>query len=105
MTGKRRCIESNSRLIAKFNVCVREYRTQCLRHVTISLIDSSYGYLCNEGYNMLLTDYEPLRPNGLPLHFGWEIFLGAGLRSTAQVQTPNKASQAEKESNVFTWKA
>ncbi|VDO11088.1 unnamed protein product [Haemonchus placei] len=24
---------------------------QCLRHVTISIIDSSYGYLCNEGYN------------------------------------------------------
>ncbi|VDM64758.1 unnamed protein product [Angiostrongylus costaricensis] len=38
-------------MIAKFNVCVREYRTQCLRHVTIGLIDSSYGYLCNEGYN------------------------------------------------------
>uniref|UniRef100_A0A0K0DBX3 DUF19 domain-containing protein n=1 Tax=Angiostrongylus cantonensis TaxID=6313 RepID=A0A0K0DBX3_ANGCA len=48
------------RLIAKFNVCVREYRTQCLRHVTISLIDSSYGYLCNEGYNTFMESAECL---------------------------------------------
>ncbi|KHJ85874.1 hypothetical protein OESDEN_14389, partial [Oesophagostomum dentatum] len=41
-------------LIAKFNVCVRDFRAQCVRHVTISLIDSSYGYLCNEGYNKSL---------------------------------------------------
>ncbi|WKX98738.1 hypothetical protein Q1695_013987 [Nippostrongylus brasiliensis] len=48
------------KLIAKFNVCVREYRMQCLRHVTISIIDSSYGYLCNEGYNTFMESAECL---------------------------------------------
>ncbi|KAK6027990.1 hypothetical protein OSTOST_05970, partial [Ostertagia ostertagi] len=47
-------------LIAKFNVCVRDYRIQCLRHVTISIIDSSYGYLCNEGYNTFMESAECL---------------------------------------------
>ncbi|KJH49057.1 hypothetical protein DICVIV_04836 [Dictyocaulus viviparus] len=47
----RRVFNELCKLIAKFNVCVNEYRMQCLRHITISLIDSSYGYLCNEGYN------------------------------------------------------
>ncbi|KIH57838.1 hypothetical protein ANCDUO_11967 [Ancylostoma duodenale] len=47
-------------LIAKFNVCVREFRAQCVRHVTISLIDSSYGYLCNEGYNTFMESAECL---------------------------------------------
>ncbi|KAK6742369.1 hypothetical protein RB195_009938 [Necator americanus] len=47
-------------LIAKFNVCVRELRAQCVRHVTISLIDSSYGYLCNEGYNTFMESAECL---------------------------------------------
>ncbi|CAI4229189.1 unnamed protein product [Auanema sp. JU1783] len=42
------------KLIAKFNECVREQRIKCPRHVTISLIDSSYGYLCNEGYNTFM---------------------------------------------------
>ncbi|VDL61850.1 unnamed protein product [Nippostrongylus brasiliensis] len=50
------------KLIAKFNVCVREYRMQCLRHVTISIIDSSYGYLCNEGYNILKDTTNTLMP-------------------------------------------
>ncbi|CAJ0598419.1 unnamed protein product [Cylicocyclus nassatus] len=48
------------KLIAKFNVCVREHRAQCPRHVTISLIDSSYGYLCNEGYNTFMESAECL---------------------------------------------
>ncbi|EYC04914.1 hypothetical protein Y032_0085g1861 [Ancylostoma ceylanicum] len=48
------------KLIAKFNVCVREFRAQCVRHVTISLIDSSYGYLCNEGYNTFMESAECL---------------------------------------------
>lgn len=48
------------RLIAKFNSCVRDYRSTCPRHVTISLIDSSYGYLCNEGYNTFMESAECL---------------------------------------------
>lgn len=48
------------RLIAKFNSCVRDQRSTCPRHVTISLIDSSYGYLCNEGYNTFMESAECL---------------------------------------------
>ncbi|CAB3402675.1 unnamed protein product [Caenorhabditis bovis] len=48
------------RLIAKFNSCVRDHRATCPRHVTISLIDSSYGYLCNEGYNTFMESAECL---------------------------------------------
>ncbi|CAI2348867.1 unnamed protein product [Caenorhabditis sp. 36 PRJEB53466] len=48
------------RLIAKFNSCVRDHRSTCPRHVTISLIDSSYGYLCNEGYNTFMESAECL---------------------------------------------
>uniref|UniRef100_A0A7I5E998 DUF19 domain-containing protein n=1 Tax=Haemonchus contortus TaxID=6289 RepID=A0A7I5E998_HAECO len=56
----RRVFNGLCKLIAKFNVCVREYRMQCLRHVTISIIDSSYGYLCNEGYNTFMESAECL---------------------------------------------
>ncbi|PAV79648.1 hypothetical protein WR25_08717 isoform B [Diploscapter pachys] len=48
------------KLIAKFNVCIREYRSKCSRHVTVALIDSSYGYLCNEGYNTFMESAECL---------------------------------------------
>ncbi|KHN87198.1 hypothetical protein Tcan_08357 [Toxocara canis] len=39
------------RLIRNFDECVLEYRTICPKHITINLIDASYGFLCNEGYD------------------------------------------------------
>ncbi|CAD6185876.1 unnamed protein product [Caenorhabditis auriculariae] len=48
------------RLIAKFNGCVKEHRRTCEKHVTIALIDSSYGYLCNDGYNTFMESAECL---------------------------------------------
>ncbi|CAI5444637.1 unnamed protein product [Caenorhabditis angaria] len=46
--------------IARFNSCIRDHRSTCPRHVTISLIDASYGYLCNEGYNTFIESAECL---------------------------------------------
>ncbi|KAK0417287.1 hypothetical protein QR680_012921 [Steinernema hermaphroditum] len=48
------------RLIRNFDSCVLEYRSQCPKHITISLIDSSYGYLCNEGYDTFMKSAECL---------------------------------------------
>ncbi|CAJ0581149.1 unnamed protein product, partial [Mesorhabditis spiculigera] len=48
------------KLVHKFNRCVQPLRADCPRHVTISLIDSSYGYLCNEGYSTFLESAECL---------------------------------------------
>uniref|UniRef100_A0A0N4ZIH2 DUF19 domain-containing protein n=1 Tax=Parastrongyloides trichosuri TaxID=131310 RepID=A0A0N4ZIH2_PARTI len=48
------------RLIRSFDSCVLELREQCPKHITINLIDASYGYLCNEGYNTFLNSAECL---------------------------------------------
>ena len=38
-------------LIRHFERCVSGYRTKCRKHITVSLIEASYGFLCNEGYS------------------------------------------------------
>jgi len=48
------------RLIRNFDDCVKEFRETCPRHITISLIDASYGFLCNEGYDTFMTSAECL---------------------------------------------
>ncbi|GMR42572.1 hypothetical protein PMAYCL1PPCAC_12767, partial [Pristionchus mayeri] len=48
------------KLVNKFNECVSELRRSCPRHVTIGLIDSSYGYLCHDGYHTFLDSAECL---------------------------------------------
>ncbi|GMT19542.1 hypothetical protein PFISCL1PPCAC_10839, partial [Pristionchus fissidentatus] len=48
------------KLVNKFNDCVKDLRRTCPRHVTIGLIDSSYGYLCNDGYHTFLDSAECL---------------------------------------------
>uniref|UniRef100_A0A1I7Z2J0 DUF19 domain-containing protein n=1 Tax=Steinernema glaseri TaxID=37863 RepID=A0A1I7Z2J0_9BILA len=48
------------RLIRNFDSCVLDFRAQCPKHITISLIDSSYGYLCNEGYDTFMKSAECL---------------------------------------------
>ncbi|KAF8357523.1 hypothetical protein PRIPAC_92518, partial [Pristionchus pacificus] len=48
------------KLVNKFNDCVKELRRTCPRHVTIGLIDSSYGYLCHDGYHTFLDSAECL---------------------------------------------
>ncbi|TKR78139.1 hypothetical protein L596_018995 [Steinernema carpocapsae] len=48
------------RLIRNFDSCVLDYRHQCPKHITISLIDASYGYLCNEGYDTFMMSAECL---------------------------------------------
>ncbi|CAK5078231.1 unnamed protein product [Meloidogyne enterolobii] len=47
-------------LIRHFERCVSGYRTKCRRHITISLIEASYGYLCNEGYEIFVGSAECL---------------------------------------------
>ncbi|KAI1725372.1 hypothetical protein DdX_02029 [Ditylenchus destructor] len=42
------------RLIRDFENCVSPYRTKCKKHITINLIASSYGYLCNQGYKTFM---------------------------------------------------
>ncbi|GMS89567.1 hypothetical protein PENTCL1PPCAC_11742, partial [Pristionchus entomophagus] len=48
------------KLVKKFNDCVKDLRRTCPRHVTIGLIDSSYGYLCHDGYHTFLDSAECL---------------------------------------------
>nr|CAD2181278.1 unnamed protein product [Meloidogyne enterolobii] len=47
-------------LIRHFERCVSGYRTKCRRHITVSLIEASYGYLCNEGYEIFVGSAECL---------------------------------------------
>ncbi|KAL3095454.1 hypothetical protein niasHS_007553 [Heterodera schachtii] len=56
------------RLINEFEQCVKVFRQKCRRHITISLIEASYGFLCNEGYETFMASAECLmeldqRPN------------------------------------------
>lgn len=48
------------RLVRNFNECVHKLRQQCPEHVTVSLIDASYGFLCNEGYETFMGSAECL---------------------------------------------
>ncbi|KAL4003821.1 hypothetical protein ACH3XW_9195 [Acanthocheilonema viteae] len=48
------------RLVGNFNECVYKLRQQCPEHITISLIDASYGFLCNEGYETFMASAECL---------------------------------------------
>ncbi|KAI6220101.1 hypothetical protein M3Y99_01621900 [Aphelenchoides fujianensis] len=48
------------RLIRSFELCVDAYRDRCPKHITISLIEASYGYLCNEGYETFMASAECL---------------------------------------------
>ncbi|KAL7070387.1 hypothetical protein ACQ4LE_010301, partial [Meloidogyne hapla] len=47
-------------LIRHFERCVSGYRTKCRRHITVSLIEASYGFLCNEGYETFVGSAECL---------------------------------------------
>uniref|UniRef100_A0A0N5BW12 DUF19 domain-containing protein n=1 Tax=Strongyloides papillosus TaxID=174720 RepID=A0A0N5BW12_STREA len=48
------------RLIRNFDTCIFKLRKQCPNHITINLIDASYGYLCNEAYDVFLNSAECL---------------------------------------------
>ncbi|CAD5215390.1 unnamed protein product [Bursaphelenchus okinawaensis] len=48
------------RLIRDFEVCVADYREPCPKHITINLIEASYGFLCNEGYETFMSSAECL---------------------------------------------
>ncbi|CAG9532489.1 unnamed protein product [Cercopithifilaria johnstoni] len=48
------------RLVRNFNECVYKFRQQCPEHITVSLIDASYGFLCNEGYETFMGSAECL---------------------------------------------
>ncbi|VDK74744.1 unnamed protein product, partial [Onchocerca ochengi] len=48
------------RLVRHFNECVYKLRQQCPEQITISLIDASYGFLCNEGYETFMASAECL---------------------------------------------
>ncbi|VDK70014.1 unnamed protein product [Litomosoides sigmodontis] len=48
------------RLVRNFNGCVYKLRQQCPKHITTSLIDASYGFLCNEGYETFMASAECL---------------------------------------------
>uniref|UniRef100_A0A0N5D2W6 DUF19 domain-containing protein n=1 Tax=Thelazia callipaeda TaxID=103827 RepID=A0A0N5D2W6_THECL len=48
------------RLIREFNNCIYESRQQCPKHITISLIDASYGFLCSEGYETFMASADCL---------------------------------------------
>uniref|UniRef100_A0A0R3S2R2 CPG4 domain-containing protein n=1 Tax=Elaeophora elaphi TaxID=1147741 RepID=A0A0R3S2R2_9BILA len=48
------------RLVRNFNECVYKLRQQCPEHITVSLIDASYGFLCNEGYETFMASAECL---------------------------------------------
>uniref|UniRef100_A0AAF5I1S0 ShKT domain-containing protein n=1 Tax=Strongyloides stercoralis TaxID=6248 RepID=A0AAF5I1S0_STRER len=48
------------RLIRNFDSCVIKSREECPRHITINLIDASYGYLCNEAHDVFLNSAECL---------------------------------------------
>lgn len=39
------------RLVIAFEECIKEARSRCPKHILITLIDASYGYLCKEGKN------------------------------------------------------
>uniref|UniRef100_A0A914HBW7 Uncharacterized protein n=1 Tax=Globodera rostochiensis TaxID=31243 RepID=A0A914HBW7_GLORO len=61
------------RLINDFELCVDGYRQKCRRHITISLIEASYGFLCNEGFDTFMASAECLmdldqRPNVKQCH-------------------------------------
>ena len=43
-------------LIKRFDDCVQNSRRLCPKHITLSLIDASYGYLCNEGYAIFMAN-------------------------------------------------
>ncbi|KAF7632414.1 hypothetical protein Mgra_00008194 [Meloidogyne graminicola] len=47
-------------LIRHFERCVSGYRTKCRKHITVSLIEASYGFLCNEGYSTFVGSAECL---------------------------------------------
>uniref|UniRef100_A0A0K0F8U1 ShKT domain-containing protein n=1 Tax=Strongyloides venezuelensis TaxID=75913 RepID=A0A0K0F8U1_STRVS len=48
------------RLIRNFDTCIFKLREECPNHITINLIDASYGYLCNEAYDVFLNSAECL---------------------------------------------
>uniref|UniRef100_A0AC35U019 DUF19 domain-containing protein n=1 Tax=Rhabditophanes sp. KR3021 TaxID=114890 RepID=A0AC35U019_9BILA len=48
------------RLIRTFEDCVFEFKSRCPKHITINLIDASYGFLCNEGFNVFMGSAECL---------------------------------------------
>ncbi|CEF65489.1 ShKT domain-containing protein [Strongyloides ratti] len=48
------------RLIRNFNSCIVKSRDECPKHITINLIDASYGYLCNEAHDIFLNSAECL---------------------------------------------
>uniref|UniRef100_A0A7E4W0T6 DUF19 domain-containing protein n=1 Tax=Panagrellus redivivus TaxID=6233 RepID=A0A7E4W0T6_PANRE len=48
------------RLIGDFNTCVEPHREKCPKHITINLIEASYGYLCNAGYETFMNSAECL---------------------------------------------
>ncbi|MFH4982758.1 hypothetical protein AB6A40_009467 [Gnathostoma spinigerum] len=52
-TGKQ-IFRNLCKLIDEFNECVAAFRKECSRHVSVLLIDASYGYLCNEGYSTFI---------------------------------------------------
>uniref|UniRef100_A0A0N5A804 DUF19 domain-containing protein n=1 Tax=Syphacia muris TaxID=451379 RepID=A0A0N5A804_9BILA len=47
-------------VIRDFNKCAVEIRDVCPKHIMITLIDTSYGYLCNEGYEAFMSNAECL---------------------------------------------
>uniref|UniRef100_A0AC34RP48 DUF19 domain-containing protein n=1 Tax=Panagrolaimus sp. JU765 TaxID=591449 RepID=A0AC34RP48_9BILA len=52
--------EELCRLIHDFETCVKPYEEKCPRHITINLIDASYGFLCNAGYETFMNSAECL---------------------------------------------
>ncbi|VDK22143.1 unnamed protein product [Anisakis simplex] len=47
-------------MVRHFDLCVYDYRRICPKHITINLIDASYGFLCNEGYDTFMSSAECL---------------------------------------------
>jgi hypothetical protein len=48
------------RLIKDFETCVEPHRKKCPKHITINLIEASYGFLCNAGYKTFMNSAECL---------------------------------------------
>jgi len=48
------------KLINAFDRCVAEPKERCPQHITLNLIDASYGYLCNEGYKTFMQNADCL---------------------------------------------
>jgi len=42
------------RKISSFSECVQKAKRQCPNHITVMLINASYGYLCRDGYDVFL---------------------------------------------------